>query len=354
MQVAPASNAVGMRPRLRSVRRYRAFSGPCLGLSLSLAIVLVASHAALGQTVQFQVNSTLSTINLTPATFSGFLVASGTKLTSTVGVVQQRPQSLNAKLSGVLVGTISGGVFSLDSQSLVVALENPVGPFIPDSTGVVDVFGGLAVSNFGGVMETESTIAVRDVTARLLGGAIAVGAPANTLSIEAAGVLDILDFDGFGYSESLTDLLDPASNTSSQPVTGNLANTITIPYSLDYIFDNFSVGDGRVSLTGTVVATRVTTTIPGDFDGNTIVNSADLTRWRGAFGVNGTADADGDGDSDGADFLAWQRNLGRSAVIAAETIPEPSAAWMACFAVAAAASHSGRRREIGRASPRAG
>jgi hypothetical protein len=33
-----------------------------------------------------------------------------------------------------------------------------------------------------------------------------------------------------------------------------------------------------------------------------------------AFGVNATADADGDGDSDGADFLAWQRELGGGAI----------------------------------------
>jgi hypothetical protein len=49
--------------------------------------------------------------------------------------------------------------------------------------------------------------------------------------------------------------------------------------------------------------------LPGDFDGNGSVNSADLSVWQGAYGVNAAADADGDGDSDGRDFLAWQRNV---------------------------------------------
>jgi len=47
-----------------------------------------------------------------------------------------------------------------------------------------------------------------------------------------------------------------------------------------------------------------------DFNNSGIINTADFTQWKGAFGVNALADADGDGDSDGADFLAWQRGFG--------------------------------------------
>ena len=46
---------------------------------------------------------------------------------------------------------------------------------------------------------------------------------------------------------------------------------------------------------------------PSDFNGDGTVDSDDLAKWKGDFGVKDDSDADGDGDSDGADFLAWQR-----------------------------------------------
>ena len=47
----------------------------------------------------------------------------------------------------------------------------------------------------------------------------------------------------------------------------------------------------------------------GDFNYDAIVDSADLGIWESSFGSDLRGDADGDGDTDGADFLAWQRNL---------------------------------------------
>jgi hypothetical protein len=61
---------------------------------------------------------------------------------------------------------------------------------------------------------------------------------------------------------------------------------------------------------------------PGDFDGNHIVDGADLTVWKAGFALDDRADADNDSDSDGADFLAWQRSLGQSATAVTATVPE--------------------------------
>lgn len=54
-----------------------------------------------------------------------------------------------------------------------------------------------------------------------------------------------------------------------------------------------------------------------DFDGNSSVDSIDLAKWAGRFGLKTTAgdtlgqgDANNDGVTDGADFLAWQRQVG--------------------------------------------
>lgn len=88
--------------------------------------------------------------------------------------------------------------------------------------------------------------------------------------------------------------------------------------------------------------------IPGDFDGNRMVDGADLTKWSIDFGVSNGSDADMDADSDGVDFLIWQQNFGLgTALVPAETsalavAPEPSA--ISLMAVAAAALAGRRRR----------
>jgi hypothetical protein len=64
--------------------------------------------------------------------------------------------------------------------------------------------------------------------------------------------------------------------------------------------------------------------VNGDFDGSGTVDAADLAVWRtnasqtGQFG-QAVGDADADRDTDGFDFLAWQRNLGKSAPLPAAT-----------------------------------
>jgi hypothetical protein len=63
-----------------------------------------------------------------------------------------------------------------------------------------------------------------------------------------------------------------------------------------------------------------------DFNGDFVVDAADLTEWRGGFGtaagaVNGDGDADDDGDVDGRDFLLWQRQWAGASAL--QAVPEP-------------------------------
>jgi cytochrome c peroxidase len=96
--------------------------------------------------------------------------------------------------------------------------------------------------------------------------------------------------------------------------------------------------------------------LPGDFDGNGIVDGGDLAVWQASFGVNGGADADEDGDSDGRDFLAWQRNYGLtwvdlSPLGAIFAVPEPSTALLGGIVLMAIFSRRSRRvRMAGRNS----
>ncbi len=66
----------------------------------------------------------------------------------------------------------------------------------------------------------------------------------------------------------------------------------------------------------------------GDFDLDGDADADDLTQWIGDFGLNPDSDADADGDTDGADFLAWQRNLTASALGATQAVPEPTSAML--------------------------
>ncbi len=73
-------------------------------------------------------------------------------------------------------------------------------------------------------------------------------------------------------------------------------------------------------------------TISADFDGNTIVDAADLDLWEIGYGkASGAVKTDGDADNnglvDGRDFLIWQRQL--TAPPVAESIPEPASAVLA-------------------------
>ncbi|TWU25645.1 PQQ-dependent sugar dehydrogenase [Bythopirellula polymerisocia] len=119
-----------------------------------------------------------------------------------------------------------------------------------------------------------------------------------------------------GTATNIHGSLPPDAGTLNAPVSfaedfyGNL-------YVLDY--------------TGEIFRFVTDAVVPGDFDGNGIVDGDDLAKWEASYSINANADADDDGDSDGRDFLIWQRNLGKTAQDPPEpltssplNIPEPS------------------------------
>ena len=86
--------------------------------------------------------------------------------------------------------------------------------------------------------------------------------------------------------------------------------------------------------------------VPGDFDGNLIVDAEDLAIWQTGYAIDDTGDADFDGDTDGRDFLIWQRNFQSEALRAATATPEPSALVLLCSSLVAALTVQCRRRYI--------
>lgn len=122
------------------------------------------------------------------------------------------------------------------------------------------------------------------------------------------------DFDddgGGGLLSQLTGVV-PANGALTFAVTG----TGDLGFSGDHNWDGGY--ELRLTLGGGFSA---------DFDNSGGVRAADLALWRGAFGSSAVGDADDDTDTDGADFLAWQRQLGSGAGAAASA-PEPASAGL--------------------------
>jgi hypothetical protein len=90
----------------------------------------------------------------------------------------------------------------------------------------------------------------------------------------------------------------------------------------------------------------VTNASIGDYDGNGIVNAADYTVWKNAFGtVNSAVDGNGDGMVNAADYTIWRDHLGQMLVPpgSAAAVPEPSAVFLLLVGVLLCACHSRRR-----------
>jgi glucose/arabinose dehydrogenase len=77
--------------------------------------------------------------------------------------------------------------------------------------------------------------------------------------------------------------------------------------------------------------------LPGDFDADGDVDTADYDEWQASFGgplANPAAEGNGNGIADAADYVTWRKNLGSSVHAGAgagqRRVPEPAAAIHLC------------------------
>ena len=84
-------------------------------------------------------------------------------------------------------------------------------------------------------------------------------------------------------------------------------------------------------------------TLPGDYDGNGVVEAADYNLWKANFGDASSLAADGNGDGivNAADYVLWRDNVGQTWLTfggagqeaLAQVAPEPSAIALAAIAL---------------------
>jgi uncharacterized protein YjbI with pentapeptide repeats len=124
----------------------------------------------------------------------------------------------------------------------------------------------------------------------------------------------------------------PAQATAYEPPAGTLQIGVDYVYNI-ILSDDESFGHENASWS---FSDAFRYTLPGDFNSDGIVDAADLAHWQGDFGQNADSDADNDHDSDGADFLAWQRQFNGAppALNTADPVPEPAALLLALAALA--------------------
>jgi hypothetical protein len=174
----------------------------------------------------------------------------------------------------------------------------------------------------------------------------------GTNTVVPGGVIDTTATDGFIHRHLFWYLQDNDGNSATAPADGLylVALRMKMPglkSSLPVLM-LFGTPNSSVSAEDDVAVPWLTqqTMLPGDYNGDGVVNAADYTVWRDTLGASASsglaADGNGDGTVDQADYDVWRLHLGQSAQITFNTaagaaslshvgvtgVPEPSTLWL--------------------------
>jgi T5SS/PEP-CTERM-associated repeat protein len=344
-------------------------SAPVIAVGADSASSITVEQGALLQTtpgansgVSLMLSSTLS-VNGAVAKVHGLLNSSGLISVSDGG-----------RISADRVLIPNGGKVNLAGGTMVVGGSLDDAPAIPANTLLVRANGRMQV-NVVGALISNPTIKGKIIN----GGTFIVGqSPGSvvvdgdfemqstgTLEMEIGGLTPGSQFDQILATGAITlgGKLDIAlvnvAGGFSLPSVGNqftmfnaqggVTGSFTNAAQLNSIARGWRVDWALASSGGSASITAQSVSLQADFNGDGLVNGADLALWRGGMGVSANAlhsqgDADGDLDVDGADFLVWQRQFGMSAASALASIPEPNSISLLLIVATASAFRRGCRR----------
>ncbi|MBA4107867.1 MAG: hypothetical protein C0485_19210 [Pirellula sp.] len=232
-------------------------------------------------------------------------------------------------------------IFTAASASTVF-FGNQSGAGSFTGTGTVYYIGDLRPGSSPGTVSYAGSVVLGSATTL----AIELGGSASaqydqihvTGGLSLGGDLEVSFINGFSPTAGQTfNILD----------WGSLSGTFSV-------LDLPALGRGLAWNTSTLYSSGVLSVAldyTADFDQDSDVDAADLSKWKVGFGTPLSAthmqgDANGDGAIDGADFLAWQRQLGSyvPAVSANAPVPEPSTSMLVIVAAVGIRKIGGRLR----------
>ncbi|TWT92449.1 hypothetical protein Pla108_40740 [Botrimarina colliarenosi] len=232
------------------------------------------------------------------------------------------------------VDSTPGGANGDFGLSAVRALLNDVdfgvdGSAISLSSGI----GALDPINSGGANERPPAILLGDGTIDLIYGQDLSESNGNTVAFGVGVVGNSLLASGT-FSAGMT----PSFGQDSSGGTPLFTQALFLPSG------SSPITSGAVSAGSTFTLVIDNLTIPGDYNGDGMVNAADYTVWRDSNGSTTNLAADGNGDLtvNAADYTIWAGNYGANASFAT-AIPEPTACLIGVSAVTIIVSGTRRR-----------
>jgi T5SS/PEP-CTERM-associated repeat protein len=335
-------------------------------LTLNGGTLNVASLAGGGAIILHAGTLNLTSANLTVGVGSIFGTTMFVVSAQAVNVTNQATIDAGAEL--VVAGSFSSS--GLTNSGDLVAIDATMdGPVVNNNAitvvGAVDFNGlvsgpgdffGPGTANFNGGMAPGASPAEVNFE-----GSLAL-ADANTLFIEIAGIMPGSDYDRLTIagSASLDGILDVSLTGGFMPSGGQQFTILTAGSIVNNGFvlagSAASSFDLLVSSTS-VILQAIGAGVPGDYNGDGIVNAADYVVWRNTFGQTGpglAADGNNSGTIDADDYTVWRSHFGQTAgagsvlgatgSASASAVPEPNAVLLALVGALVLRSMDRRRR----------
>jgi len=236
-----------------------------------------------------------------------------------------------------------GGAFLAESGSTVNISGGTVGDFFrAENDSTINISGGSVGDHF----TSGSTSTVAGSIVNISGGSIGDYFRVFAGSVNWFGTQFILD--GNDLTGTLSPNVPLTITDRNVTLSGVLADGS--PFSIDLDSNPYSnnLFDPNAILTITLI-------LPGDYNGNGIVDAADYAVWRNNLGRDTALPNDPTpGTVTDDDYLVWKANFGHTLVsrrgasadaASSEGVPEPACALLCTLAVLVLAANSPRRRD---------